>query len=104
MSGKSRYQPPRKPAAGPRRKPPVVSMNPIPSQWAARLCAVDTCVAVATKTICGEPLVCEDETCRQLIACDDHADLLRRQVYQMLTQPPDRVEPVPPEGWFGGHD
>jgi hypothetical protein len=82
-----------------------VELNAIPPRLAGlRLCAVDTCVAVATQTVCDQPEVCADEICQQLIACDEHADQLAATAWVMLNRPPSSVEVTPPEGEFGGHD
>jgi hypothetical protein len=81
-----------------------VELSAIPPPVAGlRLCAVDTCIAVATKTVCAEPEVCTDEICQQLVACDEHADQLAGLVWAVINQP-SRVEVVPAESEFGGHD
>jgi hypothetical protein len=87
---------------------PTVKMYPIPPDLVGhKLCLFETCLAVATKTICAEPERCyrnnEDETCQQFVACDEHADPLAMLVQKLLTEP-GTVEPTPPEGQFGGHD
>jgi hypothetical protein len=71
----------------PERRARSTSMNPenyqlsdIPMYWAPRMCAEETCLATATKTICAEPESCSDDICRQLVSCDAHADLLTEAV------------------------
>jgi hypothetical protein len=87
----------------------TVGAHPIPPDLVGQqLCVLDICLETATQTICATPETCyrnsgDNESCRQYVACDQHAALLGHLVWGMLTRPPI-VEVVPPRGQYGGHD
>ena len=81
----------------------TITLNHIPPYWAPQVCAEDACLNTATVTACDDPDRCTNDTCHQLVACDDHAQLLGEAVYQLINGRGE-FSVTPSREYYGSHD